>query len=149
MESLIGIIKMSNNSINEKLATDWILGHRPDSFFRLAGTHNPEECKQLYSEIPEYYKPLAYTIINLSLIVDKKLNKCRIFRHLLYVLYEKIGTKGVDLHLPYYWYADGVMIEPEFIVRITNGIIGWKCDESRDGCGMETDCIFWEEMVPS
>jgi hypothetical protein len=145
---LIGIdIKMVDDLINGKPAADWLLEPRPDSFFRLAGTHNLDECTQLFLEITKYYRPLAYAIINLSLTIDKKLNNCRMFRHLLYIVYEKLGTKGIDLHLPYYWYMDGVMVEPEFIVRITNGIIGWKCDESRDGCGMKSDCIFWEDEI--
>lgn len=138
---------MSDDLINGKPAADWLLEPRPDSFFRLAGTHNAEECEQLYSEIPKYYKPLAYAIINLSLVIDKKLNKCCEFRQLLYILYDNLKTKGVNLYLPYYWFADGVMIQPEFIVRITNGIIGWKCDESRDGCGMKSDCIFWKDGI--
>jgi len=136
-------LKMAADVINGKPAADWLLEYRPDSFFRLAGTHDLEECNQLYSGIPEYYKPLAYAIINLSLVIDKRLNNCCVFRSLLYILYENLKTKEINLHLPYYWYADGVMIQPEFIVRITNGIIGWKCDESRDRCNMKDECIYW------
>jgi hypothetical protein len=52
--------------------------------------------------------------------------------------------QNMTLPLPYYFFLDGVMIEPEWIVRITNGIIGWSCTKGFDNpedCGL-TNCVF-------
>jgi hypothetical protein len=146
---LIGIdIKMVDDLINGKPAADWLLEPRSDSFFRLAGTHDLEERKSLFMYIPDYYKLTAYTIIQLAANTNKdvNMNKCRIFRQLLYLVYVDMkAKKEIDIHLPYYWFSDGVMIEPEWIVRITNGIIGWRCDDSRKECNMRDECIFWND----
>jgi len=146
------MIQMNANEelINGKSAPDWLLEPRPDSFFKLAGTHSLEECKSLFMDIPDYYKLTAYTIIQLTAKTNKdvNMNNCRVFRQLLYSVYIDLkAKKEKDIHLPYYWFSDGVMIEPEWIVRITNGIIGWRCDDSRKECNMSDECIFWDGKI--
>jgi len=56
---------------------------------------------------------------------------------------ERKPIKPVDIHLPYYWYGDGVMVPPEYIVKISNGIVGFRCDESVEKCLMsKEECRF-------
>lgn len=62
------------------------------------------------------------------------------FRCELFSVAKNLEEMGIDLHLPYAWFCDGPMIEPEWIVRITNGIIGWSCDpdyDNPDTCGLD------------
>ncbi len=123
---------------------EWLTRTLPDSFWQEAGHHSESENTALFAEIPESYRSLAYAIITSVLKVrDSNLSSCQGFRQFLFLLQENlIDEHGIDLRLPYYWYADGVMIEPELIVRVTNGIIGWRCDESVKGCLMEGECRY-------
>lgn len=125
---------------------DWLFREEPDSFYEEAGTYSQEEAQERFKEIPEEHRPLAYIIISLVNELPPELTKCMEFRQVLFMSCKKIlDEDGVDLGLPYYWYRDGMMIEPEVIVRATNGIIGHRCDESRKGCGMKGECRFYPE----
>jgi hypothetical protein len=125
----------------------WLLRDLPESFFINAGRHTSEEINSLFKEIPDKYKQLAYTIIILSAESTPEMKRCQEFRHLLFLAYKKLLEEHkIDLDLPHYWYADGVMIEPEWIVRITNGIIGWVCDDSVEKCLMEGECRYFKRM---
>ena len=131
---------------NRHLAWRWLDRPLSDSFFDLAGRHSEEEVCKLFEAIPRYYKNLAYTIILLSGEVanNPEYSSCFGFRHVLFYASEKVKDySGIDLKLPHYWYADGVMIPPELIVRITNGIVGWRCDESYKRCLMEGGCRYY------
>ena len=113
-----------------------------DTFFEKAGTYNGEEAAKLFKNILKEYQPLAYIIIKLAFYYPDV--DCITARHLLYkTVKDASDNDGTDFFLPYYWYVDGVMIEPEFIVRITNGIIGWKCDNSYKSCGMKGKCRYY------
>jgi hypothetical protein len=121
---------------------EWMLRELPELFFKLAGKHSEDQNTKLFTEIPDEHKPLAYTIIHLAI----KFNKCRCreFRQILFMAYKKmLDEDNLDIKLPYYWYADGVMIEPEWIVKITNGIIGWTCDDSKNKCLLCNECRFY------
>jgi len=132
---------------------NWLELSRPEEFWSTAGKLSQEEVMDRFQEIPEYYKPLALTII--QIIHEMPELSCREFRHVLYATYKDLlENKGqttldrkvkdsIDLHLPYYWYGDGVMIPPEYIVKITNGIVGFVCDGSRKECLMtKEECRF-------
>lgn len=124
-----------------KALWDWIDRPLPESFFKTAGHLKKWENERCWNEIPAEIKPLAYAMIVLAQenakrgLGGKTPHSCLAFRCLIYDLSEKLRKEGLDLHLPYSWFMDGPMIEPEWIVRITNGIIGWTCDSSVKECG--------------
>ena len=125
------------------MSDDWLTRDLPDSFFAKAGRHSQEEFNILFSEIPEDYKQLAYAIITLSIESTPEMKRCQEFRRLLFLAYKNLlEENGIDLKLPHCWYADGVMINPEWIVRITNGITGWVCDDSVKHCLMAGMCRY-------
>lgn len=121
----------------------WLTRPLPKQFFFDAGKPR-DNLDKWFKEIPDEYKKLAYAIIVSTLEVNNtKLSNCMEYRQFLFLLQKSlIEDHSIDLKLPYYWFMDGVMIEPEFIVRITNGIIGWRCDSSIEHCGREDECIF-------
>jgi len=122
----------------------WIYRELPKEFFKRAGHLSPEENKKAFDEIPINMKQLAFAMI--SMATKSKLHRCQDYRQLMFILYKDLQEKrGIDLKLPHYWYMDGVMIEPETIVRITNGIIGWVCDDSNEECGLQEECIYYDE----
>ncbi|MCK9458677.1 MAG: hypothetical protein M0R80_03490 [Proteobacteria bacterium] len=124
---------------------DWLTRNLPESFFTEAGRHSAEKFKSLFKEIPDEYKPLAYAIIVLSAETAPEMKRCQEFRQILFLTYKSLLEENkIDLKLPHYWYADGVMINPEWIVRITNGIIGWICDDSVEECLMEGECRYFK-----
>jgi hypothetical protein len=126
------------------MSENWLTRDLPGSFFENAGQHSEEEVGTLLSEIPEEYQELAFTIIYLSLECTPEMRRCQNFRQILFMVYDDLKKKkNTDLKLPHYWYADGVMIPPEYIVRITNGIIGWVCDDSVERCLMEGKCRYY------
>jgi len=131
------------------MSDNWLTRDLPESFFVNAGRHTAKEINSLFEEIPKEYKPLAYTIIMLSMETSPEMKRCQEFRQILFLTYKNLlENKKIDLSLPHYWYADGVMIEPELIVRTTNGIIGWVCDDSVEKCLMtEGECRFKRETT--
>jgi len=128
----------------------WIDRPLPDEFFAVGQRPSPDEVQKRLSEIPTSLQVLARTIIYLALEHQRR-NKqhnapgthdCQRFRVMLYGVYKEVKEKlDIDLHLPHYWFTDGVMVEPEWIVRITNGLVKWTCDESVETCGLK-DCRF-------
>ncbi|KXB06107.1 hypothetical protein AKJ51_04220 [candidate division MSBL1 archaeon SCGC-AAA382A20] len=130
---------------------DWIERPVTQEFWDTAGRLNNEEAIERYKEIPDELKELVSVI---DTVVAKRYelgvsgetdDSCRSFRNQLFVICEHIKENGYDVPLPYYWYQDGIMIEPEWIVKLTNGIVGWVCDSSRNGCGITGKCRFFEE----
>jgi hypothetical protein len=127
----------------------WLTRDLPESFFIEAGHHTSEEVGPLFKEIPDEYKPLAYAIIALSAETQPEMKRCQEFRQILFLTYKNLLEESkIDLELPHYWYADGVMIEPELIVRVTNGVIGWVCDDSVEKCLMEEECRYFKKEKP-
>ncbi|MCK9571103.1 hypothetical protein M0R72_19295 [Candidatus Pacearchaeota archaeon] len=126
---------------------NWLTRPMPESFFAEAGRHGADEFDDLFSEIPDTFKQLAHAIITLSTESTPEMKRCREFRQLLFILCDDLKKENIDLKLPYFWYADGVMIPPEYIVRITNGIVGWVCDDSAKGCLMEGECRYFKAVA--
>lgn len=124
------------------MSDQWIFRELSGEFFEKAGHYPPEETQRLFEEIPSEYKLLAYAIIDLTGRFPN--NSCVEFRHLLFALYKQLQENGINIKLPYYWFVDGVMIEPEWIVRATNGIVGFKCDDSWKECGRTKECRFYK-----
>jgi hypothetical protein len=130
---------------------EWIDRDVPLDFFDTAGKIGEDVALERWKEIPDYLKPLASMMMQVAVVNNREriTNKtathtCFFYRQQIYFVYKQLKDHGIDLHLPHGWYCDGVMTEPEWIVRITNGIIGWECDESRKECGL-TDCRFRTE----
>lgn len=136
-----------------KESEDWLYRDLPNSFFDNAGIFPKYKIFRNYrtklwlnkklGKIPEYWQALALTIY--EMIRNRASSNCRAFRFQLFYAYKRLLDKGIDIHLPHYWYKDGVTIEPETIVRVTNGIIGWRCDESREECGITDTCRFYKK----
>jgi hypothetical protein len=131
----------------QKQMGEWLDRELPDKFFTTpipVGEH-----QKRFDEIPEAVKPLAFAIINTAIEMSKKGvggpedGSCCAFRNVLFSVCHDLKEKGTDLHLPYYWFADGVMIEPEWIVRLTNGLVKWVCDSSRRMCLLTDTCRFY------
>jgi len=116
-----------------------------------------DEIQHRFDEIPDVIKPLAYLIIFLSLNLKAKGRSCLHTRSMLYIAFRDIREGEPTWHgrarklllnafsyLPMYWSSDGVMIEPEQIVRLTNGLVQWTGDESCSGCllGHDGRCRF-------
>ena len=126
----------------------WIDRPVDEEFWTRAGHYSREENLKLFNEIPVELKPTAQVMISLACeFVKKNLagetdNSCLVFRIALFDVYNKLKEKGIELFIPYGWFADAVMIEPEWIVRITNGIIGWTCNPKCISCGRENECRY-------
>ena len=131
-----------------ELAWDWLEREVEPDFFEKAGHYPLAEAQERFKEIPRFYKLLASLIITMACKRNEKGQggsepfSCVHFRHLIFLACKEIKEKGLELPLPYYWWVDGPMIKPEWIVRITNGIIGWTCDSSVDACGIKSDGVF-------
>lgn len=114
----------------------WIDRPLPPEFFT---EKIPEgQHQQRADEIPAPYKRLAWAIYELALEHhkmgrDSKFpGACREFRILLFAF---VKESKDQYPLPYFWFTDGVMILPEWIVRLTNGLVKWTCDDSVHECG--------------
>jgi len=123
----------------------WIERPLPPDFFTPKENVTTEDIQKRIDEIPKEYRRLAHLMYELALWHHEKHRdgkfpgSCCEFRQLLFILVKK--TKE-EYPLPYYWYTDGVMIEPEWIVRLTNGLIKWTCDSSKRECGLWGQCRF-------
>ena len=133
---------------------DWIDRDLPPEFFSVRkDSLSSEQVRARFIEIPDELKLLAHTMIQFAISNCKSGSgedtdgSCHFFRIGLYHISVELEKKGIDIHLPHYWYVDGVMIEPEWIVRITNGIVQWSCDSSREHCGLyaEGGCRFADD----
>lgn len=136
---------------------EWIDRYRSPEFFNTKELPEDEIQRRFY-EIPHELKPLAYLIIILSENLTSKRRNCLHTRSMLYIVFRDIREgdptwhgKARELlldsftHLPMYWSSDGIMIEPEQIVKLTNGLIQWTGDESCSGCmlGRTGQCRFY------
>lgn len=132
---------------------EWIDRPLDDEFFEIAGKLDKEENQRRANEIPGLLRPLVHVIIALTCKNKEMMGSggpCILFRHELFAVYKELLKKGIDIRLPYAWFCDGVMVEPEWIVRITNGIVGWSCDpdyDNPDTCGLE-DCRYRGHFPP-
>jgi len=136
-----------------KVIWDWIERPVPDEFFDKRKTKiTKEEFNKLIREIPPEVSLLAEVMYKVAVAEEKSgANKakkaCLRFRSLMFKLYKEIlEEEKIDLCLPYYWFCDGIMIEPEWIVKITNGLLKFKCDDSVTECGMGGRCRFYKSV---
>ena len=62
--------------------------------------------------------------------------RCWRFQQLLYLI-----DREYPLGLSYYWYKDGVVVDPETLTKVTGGIIQfiWE-DDDCPGCQIEREC---------
>jgi hypothetical protein len=121
----------------------WIDRPLPPDFF--TEKLSDGQIQERIDEIPIQYRKLAKLIYELALW-HHKLGRdsitpysCCEFRQLLFVLVKKSKD---SYPLPYYWFVDGIMVEPEWIVRLTNGLVKWVCDSSKSTCGLYGTCRF-------
>lgn len=128
------------------MSDDWLTKKLPFSFFENAGRYTPEQIIERFREIPEDNRLLAYTIIQVVREASNaNITSCFLVRQLIFSIYDDLLRRdSIDIKLPHYWFMDGVMIEPEWIVRITNGIVGWECDDSCRKCGRTEECRFYK-----
>jgi len=62
-------------------------------------------------------------------------NKCWLFMQLIYQINQK--TK---MGLSYYWFKEGVVVDPETLMLVTHGMIMFQWEPDCLGCQIETDC---------
>lgn len=62
-------------------------------------------------------------------------NRCWLFMQLLHGVQQKI-----KIGLPYYWYRDGVVVDPETLMMLTRGKIIFKWEPDCKGCQIEKEC---------
>lgn len=126
-------------------ARRWLFENRSEEFWDIAGekVESKDEYLERFDEIHEEFKFTAKILLNIQRVLHDEgfcdVN-CRTFRHLIYYIFDEMID---DLPLPHYWYVDGIMIEPEIIVKITNGLIGFEGDESCGSCGRGYECRFY------
>jgi hypothetical protein len=132
----------------ERIKRLWAWIDRPLSPNFFTDKISPEEMKKRVDEIPVEFRDLAYVIYEMSLLQHKVgrdgkfPNSCLEFRIMVFDCVQELKKKNINLPLPYYWFMDGVMIEPEWIVRLTNGLVKWVCDSSKLSCGLYGSCMF-------
>ncbi len=62
-------------------------------------------------------------------------NKCWLFMQLLHDI-----QQDTNIGLPYYWFKDGVVVDPESLMLITHGKIKFKWEPDCKGCQIEKEC---------
>lgn len=62
-------------------------------------------------------------------------NKCWLFMQLLHGVNQK--TK---MDLSYYWFKDGVVVDPETLMLVTHGRIMFQWEPDCPGCQIEREC---------
>jgi hypothetical protein len=138
--------------VNEFLDGDeWIMRSLPDDFFlpeRSGGEHLTDEMiKERFDAIPKEYQETARFIHTVLLTLHQKMKvetvPCLVARIAIFEVNKELEKKTGYLYpIPFGWYTDAVMIDPEWIVRITNGLVKWEGDESCIQCGRD-DCRFY------
>jgi hypothetical protein len=141
------VVALEAELSKEEMDRLWKWIDRPLSpvFFKYCGKMSDDEFQRRIDEIPIPYRRLAWAIYLIAL-EHKKMGRngkhpgsCQQFRILLFSFVKKSRD---EYPLPYYWFTDGVMIEPEWIVRLTNGLVQWVCDSSKENCGLHGRCRF-------
>lgn len=140
-------------SVNEFLDGDkWIMRPLPDNFFlpeRSGGKHlTDRKIGERFDAIPKKHKETARFIITVLQTLHGKMEEkdvpCLMARMVIYEVNNELEKKtGHAYPIPSGWYTDAVMIDPEWIVRITNGLVRWEGDGSCVQCGRD-DCRFYK-----
>ncbi len=73
--------------------------------------------------------------INLPESQRRGFNRCWLFMQLIY------GTnQQTKMGLSYYWFKEGVVVDPETLMLVTHGRILFKWEPDCPGCQIETEC---------
>jgi hypothetical protein len=48
--------------------------------------------------------------------------------------------KARPMNLPYYWYKEGIVVDPASLTQQTGGIVMFRWDEQCPGCQIEEEC---------
>lgn len=104
--------------------TDFITDTIEKSWYKF----NPKltlACIQVIKELKDVTIPETY----------RGLNKCWIFMQLLHKVNQK--TK---MGLSYYWFKEGVVVDPETLMLVTHGRIMFQWEPDCPGCQIEKEC---------
>ncbi len=71
-------------------------------------------------------------LINIKPPPDRK---CWRFMHMLF-----LANKCMPMNLPYYWYKEGIVVDPDTLMKVTGGIIRFRWDDECKGCQIENEC---------
>ncbi len=61
--------------------------------------------------------------------------KCFLFMQILHTI-----QRDMDIGLSYYWFKDGVVVDPELLMLATGGTIRFQWDNECKGCQIEKEC---------
>lgn len=61
--------------------------------------------------------------------------RCWRFMQALYMI-----QQVKPMNLPYYWYKEGIFVDPESLTQQTGGLIRVRWDGECPGCQIETEC---------
>jgi hypothetical protein len=139
-----------------KILWAWIDRPVAEDFFVIRKTPLTDaEFQKRVDEIPNELRYLVKLMYELAIERKKKgwdgkdgkgHRACLTYRCMLYTIVRNMKKKyNYDYPLPSYWYCDGPMIEPEWVVKITNGLVQFTCDDSVEQCliGEEGRCRFY------
>lgn len=48
--------------------------------------------------------------------------------------------KAHRMNLPYYWFKEGIVVDPESLTQQTGGVIKFKWDDECSGCQIQREC---------
>jgi hypothetical protein len=121
---------------------------RPD--FKDKPFADKRDIQRLWDEIPVEAKPTASAILTICKFMNEHgigsdSYSCLLFRCIFYSVIEDTKKKnGLELPVTRGWWTDGPHMEPDFVVRVTNGIVRWKGDMSCKMChgGPEGNCPY-------
>lgn len=88
-------------------------------------------CIQLLKKLDEYQIPKENI---------KGFSRCWLFQQLLFMTRKELEKKGKRLDVPYYWYRDGVVVDPGLIMLQTRGKIKFRWEDDCPGCQIEKEC---------
>jgi len=81
---------------------------------------------------------LTYVCLELIRLYDKDPppdKRCWRFMQTLFMI-----EKAKPMNLPYYWFCEGVIVDPASLTQQTGGIIRFRWDEQCPGCQIEGEC---------
>lgn len=77
---------------------------------------------------------------DIDIIPTPGFNKCFIMQQQLYRLKKEFEKTGKHLQIPSYWYMRGVVVDPEYLMLTTRGIVRFKWEEDCNGCQIQKEC---------
>lgn len=123
----------------------WINRELDDKFFKEAGLFtDPEKIEKRLDEIPRSWLNEASFLLGVMRATEDLGGSDGLSCERMANIVMKADKEQVDkeLHIPHYW-MDRPILEPEFVVRVTNGLIGWTTDESCKDCMRKDECRIY------